>query len=384
MLINLWYVAEWSHVVKDEPVKVKLLGRNFVLYRDESGKVNCLSDVCLHRGGSLSGGWIKGNNVTCPYHGWQFSGQGKVEFIPSEGESFKIPDKARVDAYPVEERYGLIWVFMGDLPEEERFPIPPLEEFDHPDWRMITSEFTWQASAARVVENGIDIAHASFVHPVFGTPETAEENHITKVEKGEHWGYSENMQYPPQMKENFLRKRIRKEKQPTVTKPYYDLSGMTVRIQIDLNPKMSIIMFDANTPVDEHTTRTFALQFRNFFKHPFFDKGSKKRLHRILDEDAAIVNAASPNYLPDSLANELSVKDDKFMSSFRAARRKCIEEKGWKIDDEAAARCAGKKVLNIPSPLRRERQDLDWVIDTVPLVEPIRQAPRPVKEAAEG
>ncbi|KAA1193398.1 aromatic ring-hydroxylating dioxygenase subunit alpha [Pseudohalioglobus sediminis] len=376
MLINLWYVAEWSHVVTDKPVKARLLGRDFVLFRDTDGVVQCLSDVCLHRGGSLSGGWTKGDCVACPYHGWQFSGQGKVEFIPSEGKDFKIPDRARIDAYPVEERYGLIWVFLGDLPESERYPIPPLPEFDDPEWRLITDEFTWQAEAARVVENGIDIAHASFVHPVFGMPETAEENHIVKIEKGEHWGYSENLQYPPQFKENFLRRRMRKERQPTVTKPYYDLSGMTVRIQIDINPKMSIIMFDANTPVDEHTTRTFALQFRNFFKSSLFDKGSRKRLRRILNEDAVIVNAASPNYLPDNLANEMSVKDDKFMSSFRAARRRCVEEFGWKIDTDEAARFTGKKALAIPSPLRRERQDLQWVIDTVPLLAPVRQPVR--------
>lgn len=381
MLINLWYVAEWSHAVTDKPVKAKLLGRNFVLYRDTGGKVQCLSDVCLHRGGSLSGGLTRGDNVACPYHGWQFAGDGKVEFIPSEGRDFKIPDKARIDSYPVEERYGLIWVFLGDIPEEERFPIPPLPEFGDPDWKMISDEWTWQAEAARVVENGIDIAHASFVHPVFGMAETAEANQITKVDKGEHWGYSENLQYPPQMKENFLRRRIRKDRQPTVTKPYYDLSGMTVRIQIDLNPKMSIIMFDANTPVDEHTTRTFALQFRNFFKSGFFDNGSRKRLRKILAEDTAIVEAAAPNYLPDNLANEMSVKDDKFMSSFRAARRKCIEEKGWKIDTSEADRHKGKKALAIPSPTRRERQDLEWVIDTVPLVEPIR---KPVADKATG
>jgi phenylpropionate dioxygenase-like ring-hydroxylating dioxygenase large terminal subunit len=371
LLINLWYVAEWSDAVKDKPVKARLLGRDFVLFRDSSGDIQCLSDVCLHRGGSLSGGSTKGDHVACPYHGWQFNGAGKVEFIPSEGRDFKIPDKARIDSYPTEERYGLIWVFLGDLPEAERFPIPPLAEFDHPDWRMISDEWTWQASAARVVENGIDIAHASFVHPVFGMPETAEANQITKVDKGEHWGYSENLQYPPQMKENFLRRRMRKERQPTITKPYYDLSGMTVRIQIDINPKMSIIMFDANTPVDEHTTRTFALQFRNFFKNPFFDSGSRKRLRKILAEDATIVNAAAPNYLPDNLANEMSVKDDKFMSSFRAARRKCIEQRGWKIDTNDAARFTDKKVLAIPSPLRRERTDLEWVIDTVPMISPL-------------
>ncbi len=55
------------------------------------------------------------------------------------------------------------------------------------------------------------------------------------------------------------------------------------------------------------------------------------------------MEAAAPNYLPDNLANELSVKDDKFMSSFRAARRRCIEERGWTIDTEADARNEGKK-----------------------------------------
>jgi phenylpropionate dioxygenase-like ring-hydroxylating dioxygenase large terminal subunit len=272
----------------------------------------------------------------------------------------------------VEERYGMIWVFLGDLPEEQRFPIPELPEFENPEWRMLQDEWTWNAEVARVVENGIDIAHASFVHPVFGMPETAAENHITKVEKGEHWGYSENVQYPPAFKGNFLRRRMRKERQPTVTRPYYNLSGMTVRIQIDINPRMTIVMFDANTPVDEHTTRTFALQFRNFFKQRLFDGGSRKRLRRIFAEDAAILNDAAPNYLPDNLANELSVKDDKFMSSFRAARRRLIEERGWKIDSDEACRFDGKKALVIPSPGRRERPDIDWVIDTVPLVAPLR------------
>ena len=40
MLTNLWYVAEWSDKVKDKPVRAKLLGQNFVLFRDKSGKVN--------------------------------------------------------------------------------------------------------------------------------------------------------------------------------------------------------------------------------------------------------------------------------------------------------------------------------------------------------
>ncbi|MGI9235788.1 MAG: Rieske 2Fe-2S domain-containing protein [Woeseiaceae bacterium] len=374
MLINLWYVAEWSKNVSREPVRVQMLGRKFVLFRDEAGKAHCLSDVCLHRGGSLSGGWTNGNCVVCPYHGWRYDAEGRVAYVPSEGDEFKAPRRARIDSYPVEERYGMVWTFLGDLPEEERFPIPEVEEYGDPQWRVLSTEFTWKAEAARVVENGIDIAHASFVHPIFGKPETAQVNNILKVESGEWWGRSENQQFPPQFKENWLRKRMRKENQPTKTAPHWYLPGMVARIRIDINTKMAIVMFDANTPVDEHTTRTFALQFRNFFKLPFFDSGSLKRLKRILDEDAAIVEAAAPNYLPDSLANEMSVTDDKFMRTWRAARKKCIEERGWKIDHKEAAKSDGVRVLTIPSPARRSEPGLSWVIDTVPLVPPRRKS----------
>ena len=56
MFINFWYVAEQSENLTDQPIRKKMLGQNFVLFRDESGKAQCLSDVCIHRGGSLSGG----------------------------------------------------------------------------------------------------------------------------------------------------------------------------------------------------------------------------------------------------------------------------------------------------------------------------------------
>jgi phenylpropionate dioxygenase-like ring-hydroxylating dioxygenase large terminal subunit len=93
VLINLWYVAEWSDTVVKEPVRVKMLGQQFVLFRDETGKVHCLADTCLHRGGSLSRGRVTDGNVTCPYHGWQYNGDGRCVVIPSEmDEGSKIPD----------------------------------------------------------------------------------------------------------------------------------------------------------------------------------------------------------------------------------------------------------------------------------------------------
>ena len=376
MLINLWYVAEWSNKVADKPVRAKLLGQNFVLFRDKKGKVHCLSDVCIHRGGSLSGGWTTDRDcVACPYHGWEFDTEGKVQFIPSRGEGADIPERARIDSYPTQEKFGMIWVFMGDLPEAERYPIPDFPEYDdRENWRPVYTDFTWTGSADRVVENGIDIAHTSFVHPGFGYPDMADKNHIAAVERTETSGVSHCVLYPPPLQGTFgLRKFLRKDRQPTHVSPGFFLSGHCVRLHIKVNSWMEMIIFDANTPVDENTTRSFVVQVRNFFKWGIFDGGSVKRTQNVFREDAEIVEAISPHYLPETLENEVSVEQDKFMGAWRKVRKVHIEEKGWKIDSKAMAPYEGEKVFTIPSPARRTNPELRWALDTVPLVEPVRK-----------
>jgi len=367
MLINLWYVVEWSDTVKDKPVKSKVLGQDIVLFRDEAGKVHCLNNVCIHRGGSLAGGWCTNGNVTCPYHGWQFAPSGQCVKVPSEGDDFRISERFQIDAYPTVERYGMIWAFMGDLPEKERPEIPIFAEYDDPSLRRLKCENTWQADAARVVENGIDLAHASFVHPSFGNPETAADNHLEFMEVNEWEGRATNVQYPPAT--TGVQKGARKEKQETRTHPRWALNGMLVHIRIDINPTWTTTMYDANTPIDANTTRTFAWQTRTFLKSRIFDRNSLKRLKKIFEQDMEIVEKAAPHYLPDHLVNETSVGDDKFMSSFRAARRKYIE-KGFKIDSQAIEQSKSETVFAIPSPNRREAEakGIRWVFEKVPLI----------------
>jgi phenylpropionate dioxygenase-like ring-hydroxylating dioxygenase large terminal subunit len=374
LLINLWYVAEWSDKVGADPVRVKMLGQQLVLFRDEAGKVHCLADTCLHRGGSLSKGWVTQGNVTCPYHGWQYNGEGRCVVIPSEmDEGTKIPDKARVDSYPTEERYGMIWVFMGDLPEEERYPIPPFPEFGDPNWRDVRSEWVWQADSARVLENGIDIAHASWVHPMFGHNHTAQRNKIIKLDRYDGWATSTNEMYPPALKGG-LRRFIRKDQAKTYVHPTFYMAGNTIRMHIEANAKMHIIMFDANTPVDEHTTKTFAIQVRNFFRSKLFDKGSLKRLEKVLREDTAIVEETRPFYLAENLHGEVSVKSDRFMSTYRKMRRDLIEQRGWQIDTDAVEQYRGKRLFAIPSVSRQKSREagVDMLLEEVPLKPPVR------------
>ena len=129
---NNWYVAEHSARLTDKPLRVRMLGCNFVLFRDAKGAAHCLSDVCIHRGASLASGQChpEDGSVSCPFHGWRFRGDGKCVRIPSlgPGNYDKAPPRGRVDSYPVEERYGLIHVFLGDLPEAERPPVMPVPE----------------------------------------------------------------------------------------------------------------------------------------------------------------------------------------------------------------------------------------------------------------
>ena len=99
----------------DNPRRASFLSRmagNSGPERDSKGKPNTLSDTCIHRGGSLSGGVVREDCIQCPYHGWRFNGEGSCERIPSLGKEAKIPKRARVDANPTEERYGIVFAFL--------------------------------------------------------------------------------------------------------------------------------------------------------------------------------------------------------------------------------------------------------------------------------
>ncbi|WP_231871121.1 hypothetical protein [Halioglobus sp. HI00S01] len=133
---------------------------------------------------------------------------------------------------------------------------------------------------------------------------------------------------------------------------------------------MSMIIFDCNTPIDENTTRSFVVQVRNFFKWGMFDGGSVKRTLRVFQEDADIVEALSPHYLPESLENEVSVEQDKFTGAWRKVRKVHVEKHGWKIDSKAMALHEGEKIFTIPSPARRRNPELRRALETVPLIEP--------------
>jgi phenylpropionate dioxygenase-like ring-hydroxylating dioxygenase large terminal subunit len=159
MFINFWYPVILSTDLTDTPVKKRMLGLDFVVFRDAEGQAHCLSDTCVHRGGSLSGGKVKGDHIQCPYHGWEYDGKGDCKRIPSLGPDARIPMRTNIDAYPVAEKYGIVMAFLGDLPESERPPMLEIPEFESADWRATWIEYFVPINYERSIENGLDPAH---------------------------------------------------------------------------------------------------------------------------------------------------------------------------------------------------------------------------------
>jgi len=83
MIKNQWYIVLSSKEVREEPVGVTRFGEKLAFWRDTKGVVHCISDVCCHRGASISHGKVKNDFIMCPFHGFEYDSSGTVRLIPA-------------------------------------------------------------------------------------------------------------------------------------------------------------------------------------------------------------------------------------------------------------------------------------------------------------
>lgn len=382
MFINFWYAADWGDNLKEQPLKVKMLGQNFVLFRDAQGDAHCLSNTCPHRGGSLGAGMVVDGDIECPYHGMRYGGDGLCTRIPSLGRSTKPPPRAKVDSYPVREKYGLIFVFLGDLPEEERPPIMEVTQWEDPKYRFTKKDNIIEANYGIVMENGLDTTHTEFVHSdIMGYRGADRPGGEYKAPVGEMvdkggWGGEVGAQFPPAPGwGKFLNKALRVNKifsGPYVVSGYWGPNGLDTSIHISRDMNLHIPQYLWETPIDEFTTRTLGVGGRNFFRTPLFDPMDRRRNRKIAGEDTRILESLEPGFAPESSGDVLFLEPDNILNHLEVSRKKW-EAMGWRIDLEKLRQYrSGKKQFVIPSPGRRE--SAQWVYDTVPLIAPKPEA----------
>ncbi len=160
---NAWYVAGWSTDFGEPLRALEITGQRLVMFREAGGAVKALEDRCPHRLLPLSKGKRIGDTIQCGYHGMTFDGAGQCVRVPGQENT---PKSAYVEAFPVEERHGIVWVWMGDPELADPANIFDLPEFTQPGWHAHHGEALHiKSNYLNVAENLVDPAHVSFVHP---------------------------------------------------------------------------------------------------------------------------------------------------------------------------------------------------------------------------
>ena len=110
-----WFpVARVEEVVPRHVVQAQILGQEVAVWRDDEGQVNAWENRCPHRGVRLSIGINDGKLLRCQYHGWRYaSGSGQCTFIPAHPDQ-KPANVIKTKLYGVTERYGFVWVNLGE------------------------------------------------------------------------------------------------------------------------------------------------------------------------------------------------------------------------------------------------------------------------------
>jgi len=157
---NTWYVACSADEIDAKPLGRTVCNERIVFYRAQEGKVAALEDFCPHRGAPLSLGRVCEGNLVCGYHGLAMGCDGKTVSMPGQ----RVRGFPAIRSYPVEERYGFVWVWPGDADKADPALIPHMEWHDNPEWAYGGGLYHVKADYRLMVDNLMDLTHETYVH----------------------------------------------------------------------------------------------------------------------------------------------------------------------------------------------------------------------------
>jgi nitrite reductase/ring-hydroxylating ferredoxin subunit len=144
------------------PVRVRLLGENFIAFRVTSGKIGLIQNHCPHRGASLFFGRNEEEGLRCVYHGWKYSCEGHCVDMPNEPEESNFKSKIHATAYPCVERNDIIWTYMG--PRQTPPPLPDIEPNMLAQGEYQVQKVLRECNWFQGLEGDIDTSHLGFLH----------------------------------------------------------------------------------------------------------------------------------------------------------------------------------------------------------------------------
>jgi vanillate O-demethylase monooxygenase subunit len=163
---STWFLNCWQAVAYREEVVEPFLARiiadePLLLFRAHDGSVTALHDICPHRAAPLSAGTRVGDEIVCKYHGMRFGPGGKCTSVPGRNS---IPAAANARRFPIVERWGIVWVWMGNPAFADETPLPDMYWLENDQWCSVHGYLKVEADYRLLNDNLLDLAHESFLH----------------------------------------------------------------------------------------------------------------------------------------------------------------------------------------------------------------------------
>lgn len=259
VLRRFWYPVVPIADLSDGLKTFELLGEKILLWLDSDDRPIAAQDRCCHRSAQLSLGTVINGNISCSYHGWQFDGCGTCVHVPQLKPDQAIPANYHIQVYPCMERYGYVWVCLG----EPLTDIPTIAEATDPAFRLIHEFYEpWRCAGLRVMENEFDLAHPTFVHTTtFGSeshpiPDVLE---VTETEWGLQVQGTLGVVNPELQQQN-----LGMDEQQTVRTLDMDwFMPFTVRLRINYPNGLAHVIVNTMTPINDSTSQMVQFCLRN-------------------------------------------------------------------------------------------------------------------------
>ena len=161
---RFWQPVCMSEQLTDVPHAVRIMGESLVAFRDGDGRVGVLARHCAHRGASLEFGVVQQRGIRCCYHGFQYDVDGTLLDVPGEPDGGeRLKRTVCQGAYPVVERDGLVFAYMGPPETKPRFPeYDAFEKYD--DTRLVPFSNVFPCNYLQVMDNIADQMHTFALH----------------------------------------------------------------------------------------------------------------------------------------------------------------------------------------------------------------------------
>ncbi|MFI5267422.1 MAG: Rieske 2Fe-2S domain-containing protein [Chloroflexota bacterium] len=285
---NAWYAAAWSEEIGRELIERWLLDEPVALYRTEAGAVTALANRCPHRRFPLSRGQLVGDNVQCAYHGFTFDSSGACVAIPSQEH---IPGTVRARSYPAVERWGLIWLWMGDPTRAGETAIPDCRWIEDPTWHTVRGTLEVDGNYQLMNDNLLDLSHLTFVHAdtigagyIARAPVECEvDSQVVRVKRA-----MQGVELPPlHAKTMGLEGLVDRWQIEEFTPPSFHLVSSGSRSLVDGKTAESRIV-NALTPATRATTTYF---WAMCFSYPIEPVSMRAAQIHLLNQDKVIVEA---------------------------------------------------------------------------------------------